>query len=64
MYADKFPQFNPIQTQVFNAVYNTDDNVFIGAPTGSGNYFNALRNYFYDLCADGIFFFFFKEKLL
>lgn len=32
----KFPQFNPIQTQVFNAVYNSDDNVFIGAPTGSG----------------------------
>ncbi|XP_031639377.1 putative U5 small nuclear ribonucleoprotein 200 kDa helicase, partial [Contarinia nasturtii] len=31
-----FPQFNPIQTQVFNAVYNSDDNVFIGAPTGSG----------------------------
>lgn len=36
IYADKFPQFNPIQTQVFNAVYNSDDNVFIGAPTGSG----------------------------
>lgn len=33
---EKFPQFNPIQTQVFNAVYNSDDNVFIGAPTGSG----------------------------
>lgn len=32
----KFTQFNPIQTQVFNAVYNSDDNVFIGAPTGSG----------------------------
>lgn len=32
----KFPQFNPIQTQVFNAVYNSDDNVFIGAPTASG----------------------------
>lgn len=32
----KFSQFNPIQTQVFNAVYNSDDNVFIGAPTGSG----------------------------
>ncbi|XP_043468910.1 putative U5 small nuclear ribonucleoprotein 200 kDa helicase [Leptopilina heterotoma] len=31
-----FDQFNPIQTQVFNAVYNSDDNVFIGAPTGSG----------------------------
>lgn len=36
LYCKKFPQFNPIQTQVFNAVYNTDDNVFIGAPTGSG----------------------------
>uniref|UniRef100_A0A1A9ZDE9 U5 small nuclear ribonucleoprotein 200 kDa helicase n=1 Tax=Glossina pallidipes TaxID=7398 RepID=A0A1A9ZDE9_GLOPL len=33
---EKFPQFNPIQTQVFNAVYNSDDNVFVGAPTGSG----------------------------
>ncbi|XP_065217022.1 U5 small nuclear ribonucleoprotein 200 kDa helicase [Planococcus citri] len=32
----QFKQFNPIQTQVFNAVYNTDDNVFVGAPTGSG----------------------------
>ncbi|XP_065353810.1 U5 small nuclear ribonucleoprotein 200 kDa helicase [Cloeon dipterum] len=31
-----FKQFNPIQTQVFNALYNSDDNVFIGAPTGSG----------------------------
>ena len=29
-------QFNPIQTQVFNAVYNSDENVFIGAPPGSG----------------------------
>lgn len=36
IYSKKFPQFNPIQTQVFNAVYNTDDNVFVGAPTGSG----------------------------
>ncbi|KAG8036648.1 hypothetical protein G9C98_003970 [Cotesia typhae] len=36
LYVDKFPQFNPIQTQVFNAVYNSNDNVFIGAPTGSG----------------------------
>lgn len=36
LYNDKFPFFNPIQTQVFNAVYNSDDNVFIGAPTGSG----------------------------
>ncbi|KAJ8921892.1 hypothetical protein NQ315_008525 [Exocentrus adspersus] len=36
LYAEKFPQFNPIQTQVFNSVYNGDENIFIGAPTGSG----------------------------
>ncbi|XP_014676711.1 PREDICTED: U5 small nuclear ribonucleoprotein 200 kDa helicase-like [Priapulus caudatus] len=36
LYQEKFPFFNPIQTQVFNAVYNSDDNVFIGAPVGSG----------------------------
>ncbi|XP_061184302.1 U5 small nuclear ribonucleoprotein 200 kDa helicase-like isoform X1 [Saccostrea echinata] len=36
LYSDRFPFFNPIQTQVFNAVYHTDENVFIGAPTGSG----------------------------
>lgn len=36
LYNDRFPQFNPIQTQVFNALYNSDENVFIGAPTGSG----------------------------
>ncbi|XP_019626472.1 PREDICTED: U5 small nuclear ribonucleoprotein 200 kDa helicase-like [Branchiostoma belcheri] len=36
LYQNKFPCFNPIQTQVFNAVYNGDENVFIGAPTGSG----------------------------
>lgn len=35
-YSYNFRQFNPIQTQVFNAVYNSDDNVFVGAPTGSG----------------------------
>ncbi|KAI1287391.1 U5 small nuclear ribonucleoprotein helicase [Halotydeus destructor] len=35
-YKDKFSYFNPIQTQVFNSLYNTDDNVFIGAPVGSG----------------------------
>lgn len=36
LYQGQFPLFNPIQTQVFNSVYNTDENVFIGAPTGSG----------------------------
>ncbi|XP_055378712.1 U5 small nuclear ribonucleoprotein 200 kDa helicase [Condylostylus longicornis] len=35
-YEDKYVQFNPIQTQVFNAIYNSDDNVFVAAPTGSG----------------------------
>ncbi|KXJ95776.1 pre-mRNA-splicing helicase BRR2 [Microdochium bolleyi] len=28
--------FNKIQTQTFNSLYGTDENVFIGAPTGSG----------------------------
>ncbi|KAK3540085.1 hypothetical protein QTP70_025649, partial [Hemibagrus guttatus] len=36
LYQNMFPFFNPIQTQVFNAVYNSDDNVFVGSPTGSG----------------------------
>ncbi|XP_054164003.1 U5 small nuclear ribonucleoprotein 200 kDa helicase-like [Oppia nitens] len=36
LYKEKFPYFNPIQTQVFNSLYNTDDNVFVGAPNGSG----------------------------
>ncbi|KAI8793415.1 U5 small nuclear ribonucleoprotein 200 kDa helicase [Biomphalaria glabrata] len=36
LYSKKFPIFNPIQTQVFNAIYNSDENVFVGAPTGSG----------------------------
>lgn len=31
-----FKSFNKIQTQVFQALYNSDDNIFIGAPTGSG----------------------------
>ncbi|KAI9758811.1 MAG: hypothetical protein M4579_002825 [Chaenotheca gracillima] len=38
-YTDLYPnwaKFNKIQTQVFNSLYAQDDNVFIGAPTGSG----------------------------
>lgn len=31
-----FDSFNKIQTQVFPALFTTDDNVLIGAPTGSG----------------------------
>jgi pre-mRNA-splicing helicase BRR2 len=36
LYNVKFDFFNPIQTQVFNALFNTDENIFVGAPTGSG----------------------------
>ena len=38
-YVDLYPdwkQFNRIQTQTFNSLYKTDQNVFVGAPTGSG----------------------------
>jgi hypothetical protein len=31
-----FSFFNPIQTQIFHAVYHTDMNILVGAPTGSG----------------------------
>jgi activating signal cointegrator complex subunit 3 len=31
-----YPQFNPIQTQVFHTMFHTDSNVLLGAPTGSG----------------------------
>lgn len=29
-------EFNPIQTQVFSKAYQSDDSIFIGAPSGSG----------------------------
>nr|WJH19483.1 U5-200K [Euglena gracilis] len=32
----QFSKFNPIQTQVFHTLYQTDDNILVGAPTGSG----------------------------
>lgn len=32
----KWDRFNKIQTQTFNSLFSTDDNVFVGAPTGSG----------------------------
>lgn len=34
-----YPQwthFNKVQTQVFGHLFNSDDNIFVGAPTGSG----------------------------
>ena len=36
IYASTLQTFNKIQTQVFQALYTTDDSVFVGAPTGSG----------------------------
>ncbi|KAF9066554.1 Sec63 Brl domain-containing protein [Rhodocollybia butyracea] len=36
IYAERIQTFNKIQTQVFQALYTSDENVFIGAPTGSG----------------------------
>ena len=35
LYPD-WERFNKVQTQTFNSLFSTDDNVFIGAPTGSG----------------------------
>jgi pre-mRNA-splicing helicase BRR2 len=36
IYANSIQTFNKIQTQVFQALYTSDENVFIGTPTGSG----------------------------
>ncbi len=30
-------EFNAIQTQAFNKLYLSDESVFVGAPSGSGN---------------------------
>lgn len=38
-YQQLYPEwqyFNKIQTQVFKSLFDTDDNIFLGAPTGSG----------------------------
>lgn len=31
-----FSHFNPVQTQIFHCLYHTDNNILLGAPTGSG----------------------------
>ncbi len=36
LYPKEISQFNPIQTQTFNILYNSDENVFIGCPPSSG----------------------------
>ncbi|KAK0628424.1 Sec63 Brl domain-containing protein [Bombardia bombarda] len=35
LYPD-WQEFNKVQTQTFNSLFNTDNNVLVGAPTGSG----------------------------
>lgn len=36
-----FSHFNPIQTQIFHILYHTENNVLLGAPTGSGKTISA-----------------------
>ncbi|EGV63827.1 Sec63-domain-containing protein [Yamadazyma tenuis ATCC 10573] len=36
IYEHKFKYFNPMQTMTFFSLYNTNTNVFVGSPTGSG----------------------------
>ena len=36
IFSTNFMYFNPIQTQIFYSCYNTDVNLLVGAPTGSG----------------------------
>lgn len=47
-----FTHFNPVQTQIFHAVYHADCNILLGAPTGSGKtvaaelaIFRVFQNY-------------------
>ncbi|PRP78838.1 activating signal cointegrator 1 complex subunit 3 [Planoprotostelium fungivorum] len=36
-----FSHFNPIQTQIFHTLYHTNNNLLLGAPTGSGKTITA-----------------------
>lgn len=36
IYGERFPFFNPMQTQIFHTLYHTPANVLLGSPTGSG----------------------------
>ncbi|KAH3679937.1 hypothetical protein WICMUC_000680 [Wickerhamomyces mucosus] len=36
VYSPKFKYFNAMQTMTFHTLYNTNDSVFVGSPTGSG----------------------------
>lgn len=46
---DRFDYFNPIQSQLFHVLYHTDNNVLVGAPTGSGYVFHGYySDYLFD----------------
>ena len=36
IYGQRFPFFNPMQTQIFHTLYHNSANVLLGSPTGSG----------------------------
>lgn len=36
IYEPKFRYFNPMQTMTFHSLYNSNSNIFVGSPTGSG----------------------------
>ncbi|KAJ1627390.1 Sec63 Brl domain-containing protein [Pavlovales sp. CCMP2436] len=36
LFEGRFTHFNPIQTQAFKSLFDSDDNALLGAPTGSG----------------------------
>lgn len=37
----RFSHFNPIQTQAFHVLYHKQNNILLGAPTGSGKTISA-----------------------
>jgi replicative superfamily II helicase len=49
VYSSKFNYFNPLQTQVFHVMYHTNQNVLLGAPTGSGKTVAAELAMWYEI---------------